>query len=132
MLLYPSQKLSELYNPIENLDNKNVKKDVYKEFEKIAKTYTNKTYRAKKFHYLLPLIVDDEEYVEKWFETIKDIYPKAVENLKKERIRVVFPEKILISGCVGPRKGLAKGKIVSPRGYVSGLNLWTPLLWKDC
>lgn len=84
LLLYPSQKLSKLYNPIENLNNKNVKKEVYKEFEKITKAYTNQTYRAKKFHYLFPLIVDDEEYVEKWFETIKDIYPKAVENLKKE------------------------------------------------
>lgn len=80
-LLYPSQFLSSLYNPIECLKKKkalneivdDVKKKIDEKLEKIKEKYEQKPGRADHMWYVIaPMMMDDIDYVNNWCMNIED------------------------------------------------------------
>ena len=80
-LMYPSQFLSDCYNPIECLNNKMTIKEIERS---IASKIEQSLIKLKlpnptggnpdrKWYYLLPLLLDKKELVDSWFDEIDDI-----------------------------------------------------------
>lgn len=76
VFMYPSQFLKKIYNPLDYLgkERKEIENDLIKKIEnevnkKIPKDKRGNTAGEKySWYYLLPLLLDDEDYVNKWFE----------------------------------------------------------------
>ena len=85
LLLYPSNRLSSLFNPVESLNelnnnpnahfNENMRKKIQ---EKLTKLYESINYDTNKridntWYYLFPLIIDEKKNVDEWFACIQNL-----------------------------------------------------------
>ena len=77
-LVYPSKSLSDLYNPIECLNQKMTLKNIEGKIKaelrsKLSRFPDPQEGRADvKWYYLLPMLLDDQEYVESWLNSQYD------------------------------------------------------------
>lgn len=100
-LLYPSEKLSSLYNPIDMINkykdekgiNTKIKQEIFKSLKDLVKNIKTEagTRKDNRWYYLFPLLVDDKKHVERWIKTRLVKLPhnwinKLPENMTEEEI----------------------------------------------
>lgn len=107
-LLYPSQTLSKLFNSINVLNdyegainkedfNEEMKIKIIKELDnqinKKIRYNINKP-KDSRWYYLLPLLLDDDEYVEKWLGDIENICKSRIKKNDDEEKNSALEERI--------------------------------------
>ena len=77
-MLYPSETLAEMYNPIEYMNEgkslREISNSLSKKIDKLLETlspYEVDTRRDERWYYMAPLLLDDREYVFNWINAVK-------------------------------------------------------------
>ena len=85
-LMYPSETLAEVYNPIEYLNDRlslseireRVKRKIRKFLDPIIRKYAGPSIRDdKKWYYMAPALLDGKEYFDKWIAEMNGVGPDA-------------------------------------------------------